>query len=112
MAKTLVEYVTKPGVPGYSDRPMHYPISGRAPLTFVPRPEYDHRRVEEFDTEAQAKAFVDAHVQTGAFAIAHDLYDAHERRRLQAIIRAEVEPLEARIRALEGARNGKPRDGK
>jgi hypothetical protein len=70
-------------------------------LAFLPNPKYAGRRVEEFVTEADAKEFLIGTEQTKAFRIATDLFDAGEKDKVQELIDKALEPVLARLAALE-----------
>lgn len=88
--KVFVEYRLKPGDAGYTDRPLGIVLPRRHPLNFAPDPKYEGRRVETFDTEAEAAAFVEAYTQTKAFHICSDLLSMEEQNLIRKIVRDEI----------------------
>jgi len=91
--KCFVEYMLKPGDAGYADRPLGISLPRRAPLNFLPNPDYDNRRIESFDTEAEAAAFCEAYFQSKIFQICDDLLSVNERRLIRTYVEEIVRPL-------------------
>lgn len=106
MPKTLVEYISKPTDPGYvpAERAQKWFRRGGQPLDFLPKADYDNRRVEEFVTEREAQDFVDGSANTRCFQIATDLWAAEDRKHMESIVQDALTAVVARIEALEALR--------
>ncbi len=99
MSGIFVEYSLQPGDPGYTDKPMRRYVSRRGYLDFLPREEYDGRRVEEFATEEEAIRFIGGQVKL--YTVAHDLISAEEQILIRDFLVKEIKPLADRVAALE-----------
>jgi len=98
----FVEYNLQPSDAGYcpSDRPLNVKGKNRENRTFLPKPEYDNRRVETFHTQDEASYMI------GRFNFliwCEDLIAANEKALIEGEIARVVQPLIARIEALEAA---------
>ena len=79
--KAFVEYGLTPDQSGYGHGPLGETWRS-VHLPFLPKSEYDGRRVEEFVSEAEAERFINSHTHPGLFKLATDLVEAHHKRLL------------------------------
>ena len=79
--KAFVEYGLTPDQSGYGHGPLGETWRG-VHLQFLPKSEYDGRRVEEFVSEAEAERFINSHTHPGLFKMATDLVEAYHKRLL------------------------------
>jgi len=100
MSKIFVEYATPRDDVGYADRPLNIVVSGRGALDFEPKEEYGGRRVEEFDTEAEAERFVQSRPKV--FRIARDIMDIDSQAVITKIVDLKLKQVFVRLEALEG----------
>jgi hypothetical protein len=99
MGKIFVEYAISPDDPNYKARPLNCYVKGRGTLDFEPKEEYDGRRVESFDTEAQAERFI--HSKSKLFKYAREIMDVETQDKISRIVDLRLKQIFVRLEALE-----------
>ena len=97
MAVYFLEAKIQPGDVDYSDRPQAINLGTRSWI-LEPRPEYGGRRVIEIDDE---RTFTMLKQNHPSLMVATDLVEKHEWRNLNVAVAKALEPIEARLAALE-----------
>lgn len=97
MSKAFVEYGLTPDQSSYNHGPLGE-IWRSVHLPFMPKAEYDGRRIEEFVSEAEAERFIGAHTYPGLFKMATDLVEAYHKQLLteaagELVAKAQQETL-------------------
>lgn len=119
--KSFVEYGLQPDDAGYCFGAMAETWHG-VHLQFLPKPEYNGRRVEIFVSEEEASRFIKSHSHPGLFKLATDLADADYKRllteaaetlvaqglaevkQMMELLMTEVGKLRAEVTTLRGER--------
>ena len=97
MAVYFLEAKAQPGDVDYSDRPQTINLGLRS-WELKPRPEYEGRRVIEVDDEP---TFTMLKQNYPSLKAATDLIEAREWSNLKVAVAKALEPIEARLSALE-----------
>jgi len=97
MAVYLLEAKVQPGEVGYTDKPKTINLGTRS-WTLKPRPEYGGRRVIEVDDE---RTFTMLKQNNSSLKVATDLIEEREWSNLNVAVAKALEPIEARLSALE-----------